>query len=79
MSDIDGKSRDRLVALIAAAGLPTAPPAAGADTLREAMQLDKKVLAGSLRLVLLRELGDAFVSSDFDHARLHRVLGRAGQ
>ena len=38
------------------------------------MAVDKKVVEGSLRLVLLSELGCAFVCSDFDRAHLDAVL-----
>jgi 3-dehydroquinate synthase len=67
----------RLGALIAAAGLPTAPPAAGADALRAAMGLDKKARGGRLRFVLLRALGEAYVTADYDPSRLERVLAAA--
>jgi 3-dehydroquinate synthase len=68
----------RLDALITAAGLPTAPPAAGADAMREAMGLDKKARGGRLRFILLRALGDAYVTADYDPSRLERVLEAAG-
>jgi 3-dehydroquinate synthase len=35
---------------------------------------DKKVERGHLRLVLLRELGRAVVTADFDHIALEAVL-----
>jgi 3-dehydroquinate synthase len=38
------------------------------------MAVDKKVLAGKLRLVLLKSLGDAFVSADFPLATLEQTL-----
>jgi 3-dehydroquinate synthase len=41
------------------------------------MQLDKKVLAGKLRFVLLRELGEAYVTDDYDAATLESVLAGA--
>lgn len=55
---------DRAVALIARAGLPTAGPKLGAARYLELMAHDKKVEAGRLRLVLLREIGDAEIFSD---------------
>ena len=36
--------------------------------------MDKKVLDGHLRLVLLRAIGDAFVSNDFDADLLKQTL-----
>jgi len=68
---------ERLRSLVAAAGLPTSPPAAGADTLRDAMGMDKKVQQKQLRFVLLDGLGKAFVTSDYDEAELARVLEAA--
>jgi len=38
------------------------------------MQMDKKVLAGALRLVLLDKLGRAIVTGDYDQAALDAVL-----
>lgn len=63
--------RDRAQALIAAAGLPTAPPSGlTRDQMLGLMASDKKVLAGKLRLVLLRGLGKAVVTADFDENSL---------
>ena len=77
MSDIDKHDQDRLQALIKAAGLPIAPPHIDADKLKSAMSLDKKVKANKLRFVLLRSLGDAFVTADFAEAELEAVLAGA--
>jgi 3-dehydroquinate synthase len=38
------------------------------------MELDKKVQAGKVRLVLLRQLGDALVTSDYNSKILDAVL-----
>ena len=35
---------------------------------------DKKVQKGKLRLILLQKLGKAFVTADFDMAKLTKVL-----
>ena len=67
----------RLRDLIARAGLPTAPPAIGAQQMLDAMSLDKKARKKTLRFVLLRELGAAFLTSDYDESRLQSIL-RAG-
>jgi 3-dehydroquinate synthase len=67
----------RLGALISAAGLPTAPPDAGAAALREAMGLDKKARGGKLRFILLRAIGEAYLTADYDRSRLERVLEAA--
>jgi 3-dehydroquinate synthase len=60
--------------LLQAAGLPTRAPRWPAERYLELMGHDKKVQAGRLRLVLLRRLGEAFVSADFSHEKLIEVL-----
>ena len=77
MSGIADSEQERLTALLEAAGLPTVPPKAGSERLKEAMQLDKKVKANQLRLILLRSLGDAFVTADYSDEALHEVLQSA--
>jgi 3-dehydroquinate synthase len=70
---------ERLRNLVAAAGLPTSPPAPVGQALRDAMNMDKKVRQKQLRFVLLDGLGKAFVTSDYDEAGLARVLEAADQ
>ena len=67
---------ERTIALITAAGLPVSAPAnlPTSDAILGLMGMDKKVLDGHLRLVLLRAIGDAFVSSDFDTDLLKETL-----
>lgn len=61
--------------LIERAKLPALAPAEmGIDQFLELMAVDKKVLDGSLRLVLLKSLGDALVTGDFDHQALRHTL-----
>ncbi len=56
----------RSVALLEKAKLPILPPKGmSRDAFISRMLLDKKVLDGSLRLVLLKALGEAYVTSDF--------------
>ncbi|HEY0975460.1 MAG TPA: 3-dehydroquinate synthase [Solimonas sp.] len=65
----------RCVDLVARAGLPTrAPSGMRADDFRDLMRLDKKVAAGQVRLILMRRLGEACVSADFDPAALDATL-----
>ncbi len=69
---------ERCVALIARAGLPTQPPPGMTpEDFRRLMGLDKKVQAGKLRLILLRGLGDAVISADFEPALLDETLAAA--
>ena len=74
LSGLDAGARQRLQNLVEAAGLPAVPPAVGAGKMRAAMDMDKKVAAKQLRFVLLRSLGDAFVTADYDAALLTRIL-----
>mgnify|MGYP005817548041 CR=1 FL=1 len=64
----------RVRALYAAAGLPLDAPRIGVERALELMRMDKKVLAGRVRLVLLRRLGEAVVTGDYDEDALHDTL-----
>jgi 3-dehydroquinate synthase len=77
LSNISEGDLQRLRNLIKAAGLPACPPAISAEKMRAAMEMDKKVQAKQLRFVLLRSLGDAYLTSDYDAGLLGRVLARS--
>jgi 3-dehydroquinate synthase len=66
---------ERIDRLVARAGLPTRAPA-GLDAQRflQLMAVDKKVEAGKLRLVLLKSIGEAVVTRDFDPGLLEQTL-----
>lgn len=55
-------------------GLPTRAPAIGAAQALRLMGMDKKVLAGQLRLVLLQGLGNAVVTADYSQSVLEETL-----
>ena len=59
---------DRVRALLQRAGLPITGPALGAERYLELMSHDKKVVAGHLRLVLLRGLAHAVTYADASRA-----------
>jgi 3-dehydroquinate synthase len=40
----------------------------------EHMRIDKKVQAGRIRLILMRKIGDAFITADYPEAALDRTL-----
>jgi len=68
----------RTRALLHKAGLPTSPPAEmDTDTFLDLMAVDKKVMDGGLRLVLLREIGTAVVTADFSKDLLTATLAGA--
>jgi 3-dehydroquinate synthase len=65
----------RVTELVRRAGLPVRPPAGmRPQDFMDLMALDKKAAGGRMRLVLLRAVGDAVVSADFDPAALERTL-----
>ncbi|WP_407314461.1 3-dehydroquinate synthase [Pseudomonas sp. nanlin1] len=72
---ISTAERDRGVRILLRAGLPVVPPAemTPADFL-EHMAIDKKVIDGRLRLVLLRRLGEAVVTDDYPQEVLQATL-----
>jgi 3-dehydroquinate synthase len=76
MGWLDETTVSRIRSLVFAARLPTTQP----DDLtparyRELMAIDKKVQGGRLRLVLLRAIGDAVLTADFDPVKLQHTLG----
>ncbi|MWV15311.1 3-dehydroquinate synthase [Pseudomonas sp. L-22-4S-12] len=72
---ISASERDRGLRLLIKAGLPVVPPVEmTADDFLEHMAVDKKVLDGRLRLVLLRRMGDAVVTDEFPREVLDATL-----
>ena len=72
---ITAAERDRGVRLLLQAGLPVVPPEEMTpDDFLEHMAVDKKVLDGRLRLVLLKGLGAAVVTSEFPREILDATL-----
>jgi 3-dehydroquinate synthase len=64
----------RVRRLVERAGLPAEIPSVTAATVLEHMRIDKKVQGGRLRLVLLRAIGQAFISADYPAAALASTL-----
>lgn len=72
---IDAQARDRGIRLLLRAGLPVVPPQEmGVEEFLRHMAVDKKVLDGQLRLVLLRQLGEAVVTADYPREVLEATL-----
>jgi len=65
----------RLEALLSAFGLPVTPPPSDPQRLLELMRLDKKNLAGTLRLILWRGIGRAEIVPGVDEGSILSVLG----
>ena len=69
---------ERIERLVAAAGLPVRPPAEVApQRFMELMSVDKKVMDGQLRLVLMKDIGESVISADFDSDALRQTLNAA--
>lgn len=64
----------RISKVLQAAQLPIKPPAIDTQVALDLMQHDKKVKSGQIRLILLKSVGDAVVTADFDQALLEAVL-----
>ncbi|MGJ7548087.1 3-dehydroquinate synthase [Pseudomonas alloputida] len=72
---IDQAERDRGIRLLQDAGLPVVPPQEMTPAhFMEHMAVDKKVLDGRLRLVLLRQLGEAVITDDYPKEILQATL-----
>lgn len=70
-------SRDdvsRVVKLLSVFNLPVRPPVIEVDTALNLMGHDKKVQSGKIRLVLLKSLGQGFVTAEFEMVLLQKVL-----
>lgn len=72
---INQAERDRGIRLLQDAGLPVVPPQEMTPAhFMEHMAVDKKVLDGRLRLVLLRQMGEAVVTDDYPKEILQATL-----
>jgi 3-dehydroquinate synthase len=60
--------------ILGKAGLPVETPRIGAAKALELMHMDKKVLAGAVRLILLEKLGRAIVTADYPAQALDATL-----
>jgi 3-dehydroquinate synthase len=74
---IAGDVTERERHLLRLFGLPTAPEAWPVESLLAAMRQDKKALAGRLRFVLLRRLGEAGLFEDVAEAEVRQVLAES--
>ncbi len=69
------QQRNRAIRILVRAGLPVIPPQdMSAETFLTHMAVDKKNIDGQIRLVLLRDLGDAVITADYPADILQRVL-----
>ncbi|HEY4368469.1 MAG TPA: 3-dehydroquinate synthase [Steroidobacteraceae bacterium] len=71
---IGAADRDRARELLRRFGLPVVAPRIGAERAAQLMGMDKKVLEGKLRLVLLRKVGQADIVGDYSKQALDATL-----
>ena len=74
MGWISEQDVQRISEVLQAAHLPIKPPAIDTQTALGLMQHDKKVKSGQVRLILLKSVGEAVVTADFDQTLLEAVL-----
>ena len=68
---------EQIKRILALANLPIEPPAdLSADEYHQYMSRDKKVQDGVMNLVLLKNMGEAVLSNDYDPKALDAVLER---
>ncbi|WP_020410311.1 3-dehydroquinate synthase [Hahella ganghwensis] len=78
--NLDQDDYKRVVNIFSRSNLPVRPPSNMRDEdFTRYMAIDKKVLDGRLRLVLLRGLGDAWVTDQFAQANLGQTLAEFTQ
>ncbi|HHJ80575.1 MAG TPA: 3-dehydroquinate synthase [Candidatus Tenderia electrophaga] len=65
---------ERLEKLLKRANLPVKGPRIGVEKMKNLMAVDKKVMDGQIRLVLLKAMGEAVVTDEFDAALLDQTL-----
>ena len=72
---IKAASHQRIIALLEATQLPIAAPhTLNPEQLLAAMQLDKKVIAQQLRLILLKDIGEAIISTEFSITDVEEIV-----
>ena len=74
---IDARSAERLVAVLAALGLPVEPPRLPVERWLEFMGRDKKNQDGRITLILLDALGSASIVKDTPASEIEAFLARA--
>ena len=57
---------DRLKTVISKAGLPTTVPGLDKNKIIEAMRHDKKIINGKVRFILLKRIGEAYITDQVD-------------
>jgi 3-dehydroquinate synthase len=71
---VSAQDLTRLQRLLERTGLPTRIDGVTPSEALDHMRIDKKVKGGRIRLVLLRAIGDSFVTADYSEPALQRTL-----
>jgi 3-dehydroquinate synthase len=71
---MDTAQVDRVSRLLERAGLPTAATDVAGSVALDHMRIDKKVKAGKMRFVLMKSIGQAFVTGDYPEQALDATL-----
>jgi 3-dehydroquinate synthase len=75
MGWLNAPTVERIEALITRSGCPTAPPKdMRPEQFLELMSVDKKVVGGVIRLVLLEHIGRAVITDRYDQGALYQTL-----
>ena len=78
MGDISDSTVARISKLFSAFDLPVQPPQAmSKQQMKELMVYDKKTVDSLIRLILLKQLGEAYVSNDYSDQLLDQVMFKA--
>ena len=67
---------DRTRSLLTRLNLPIKPPPISMDAFMAAMSVDKKVIGGVIRLILIRSIGGAEVTSQYPHDEMLDLLAQ---
>jgi len=74
---IDETVKQRTINLLEKSALPVkSPPEMTLDDYMNAMAIDKKTLDGRIKLILLKALGEAIITSDYDSELLEQTLSQ---
>ena len=79
LGHLHGDDAVRAARLIERAGLPVAIPDVTPDIFLEHMARDKKNEGGTIKLILLSGIGNAYVDSNVPVARIHSFLRQQGR
>ena len=74
MSLISEEDVELIKDILLRAGLPVEPPKISTHDFIDAMKADKKVKARVIQLVLLKEIGSAFLTADYSEEDLEETL-----